>query len=66
MGYTKIKKAVGKMTVGACFIDLPDEAFCIFDAVMTDSGRLAHTRLRFIPKTNVIIGSFKECIDAAT
>jgi hypothetical protein len=67
MGYTKmIERAGGKMAVGACFIDLPDEAFSRFDTVMTDSGRLAYTTPSVTPKTNVMIGSLKECIDAAT
>ncbi len=67
MGYTEIiEGAGGKMVVGGCFVGVPDEVFSRFDTVMTDSGKLAYVTPSVARKTNVIIGSFKECVDGAT
>lgn len=66
MGYTEIiEGAGGKMAVGACFLDLPDEVFSRFDTIITDSGRIAYSTPS-VAKCNVAIGTLKNCVDAAT
>jgi predicted aconitase len=65
-GYTKIiERAGGRMAVGVCFIDEPDEVFNRFDTVISDSGKLAYTTPSVAPKTNIILSGLKECIDGA-